>query len=106
MDPFQILGRWPITYEIPDGGIADLDLTATIRLQRDPADELDHALDDNEGGLKDTVRVNPNEMVELAVRFESYCGRYKYHCHIFEREARDMMRCIVIMPDELMPFMS
>jgi len=31
-------------------------------------------LDDNELGLKDTVRVNPNEVVDIAVRFESYAG--------------------------------
>ena len=54
----------------------------------------------------DTVRVNPNEIVELAVRFETFSGRYMYHCHILEHEDRDMMRPIVVMPAELMPFMS
>jgi FtsP/CotA-like multicopper oxidase with cupredoxin domain len=44
--------------------------------------------------------------VELAVRFQTYSGRYMYHCHILEHEDRDMMRPIVIMPAELMPFMS
>jgi Multicopper oxidase len=29
-----------------------------------------------------------------------------YHCHILEHEDRDMMRPIVIMPAQLMPFMS
>jgi spore coat protein A len=28
-----------------------------------------------------------------------------YHCHILEHEDRDMMRPIVIMPAELMPYM-
>ena len=60
----------------------------------------------NERGLNDTVRVNPNEIVELAVRFETFSGRYMYHCHILEHEDRDMMRPIVVMPAELMPFMS
>ena len=77
-----------------------------MTLERDPDDELDHTIDDNERGLKDTVRVNPNEIVEIAVRFTTYAGRYMYHCHILEHEDRDMMRPFVTMPPELMPFMA
>ena len=106
LDPFQILSRRPIRYEIPEGGVGDRDLTAVITLQRDPNDKLDHAIDDNERGLKDTIRVNPNEIVEIAVRFTTYSGRYMYHCHILEHEDRDMMRPFVTMPPELMPFMA
>ena len=106
LDPFQILARQAISYEIPEGGIEDRDLTATIKLERDPDDDLDHAIDDNERGLKDTIRVNPKELVELAVRFNTYSGRYMYHCHILEHEDRDMMRPFVTMPPELMPFMA
>ena len=106
LDPFHVLGRRPITVTVPDNGIGDRETTATVRLARDPDDELDHVVDANEGGLKDTVRVNPNEIVELAVRFSAYSGRYMYHCHILEHEDRDMMRPIVIMPAELLPFMT
>jgi FtsP/CotA-like multicopper oxidase with cupredoxin domain len=106
LDPFQILSRRPIRYEIPEGGIADRDLSAVIRVERDPADPLEHAIDDNERGLKDTIRVNPSELVEIAVRFTTYSGRYMYHCHILEHEDRDMMRPFVTMPSELMPFMA
>jgi FtsP/CotA-like multicopper oxidase with cupredoxin domain len=106
LDPFQILSRRPIRYEIPAGGIDDFDLAASVTLERDPDDKLDHTIDDNERGLKDTIRVNPNEVVELAVRFTTYAGRYMYHCHILEHEDRDMMRPFVTMPPELMPFMS
>jgi FtsP/CotA-like multicopper oxidase with cupredoxin domain len=106
LDPFQILTRRPIRYEIPEGGIGDRELNAAITLQRDPDDTLDHAIDDNERGLKDTIRVNPNEIVEIAVRFTTYSGRYMYHCHILEHEDRDMMRPFVTMPSELMPFMA
>jgi FtsP/CotA-like multicopper oxidase with cupredoxin domain len=106
LDPFQILARHPIRYEIPDGGIGELDLAAAVELERDPDDELDHAIDDNERGLKDTIRVNPNEIVEIAVRFTAYSGRYMYHCHILEHEDRDMMRPFVTMAPELMPFMA
>jgi spore coat protein A len=106
LDPFQILARRPIRYQIPDGGIGDRDLEATVELERDSDDELDHAIDDNERGLKDTIRVNPNEIVEIAVRFNTYSGRYMYHCHILEHEDRDMMRPFVTMAPELMPFMA
>jgi len=106
LDPFQLLSRRPIRYEIPEGGIGERDLAATVTLEPDPEDELAHAIDDNELGLKDTVRVNPNELVEIAVRFTTYSGRYMYHCHILEHEDRDMMRPFVTMPPELMPFMA
>ncbi len=106
LDPFQILVRHPIRWEIPENGIGDRDLVATISLERDPDDQLDHTIDDNERGLKDTVRVNPSEMVEIAVRFTSYSGRYMYHCHILEHEDRDMMRPFVTMSPDLMPFMA
>jgi spore coat protein A len=29
-----------------------------------------------------------------------------YHCHILEHEDRDMMRHLVTMPTDLMPFMA
>jgi spore coat protein A len=106
LDPFQILARHPIRYEIPDDGIGERDLAATVRLERAPDDDLDHTIGDNERGLKDTVRVNPNEIVEIAVRFTTYSGRYMYHCHILEHEDRDMMRPFVTMPMDLMPFMA
>ena len=106
LDPFQILSRRPIRYEIPEHGIEDRAITATVTLERDPGDELGHTIDDNERGLKDTVRVNPGEIAEIAVRFTTYAGRYMYHCHILEHEDRDMMRPFVTMPAELMPFMA
>jgi len=106
LDPFQILSRRPIRYQIPDHGIEDRALTAAVTLERDPDDNLGHTIDDNERGLKDTIRVNPSEIVEIAVRFTTYSGRYMYHCHILEHEDRDMMRPFVTMPAELMPFMA
>jgi spore coat protein A len=93
-------------YQIPDAGIEDLDITASVILGRAPDDELSHAIDDNERGLKDTIRVNPNEIVEIVVRFTTYSGRYMYHCHILEHEDRNMMRPFVTMAPELMPFMA
>ena len=106
LNPFHILARRPITVTVPEGGIGDRETTATVRLWQDPDDELEHTIDANERGLHDTVRVNPKEIVEIAVRFETFSGRYMYHCHILEHEDRDMMRPIVVMPPALMPFMS
>ena len=106
LDPFQIVSRSPIRYQIPEGAIEDFTIPAEVILERDPDDALDHRIDDNERGLKDTIRVNPHEMVELAVRFTNFSGRYMYHCHILEHEDRDMMRPFVTMPRELMPFMA
>jgi spore coat protein A len=106
LDPFWLLTRRPLRYQILKGGMGDLELAAAVTLERTPGDVLEHVIDENERGLKDTVRVNPNELVEIAVRFTKYGGRYMYHCHILEHEDRDMMRPFVTMPGELMPFMG
>jgi len=47
---------------------------------------------------KDTVRVNPGEMVGIAMTFSPFPGRYMYHCHILEHEDHDMMRPFVVVP--------
>jgi spore coat protein A len=52
--------------------------------------------DPNEQGFKDTVRVNPGEVVTIAAFFKGYCGKYMYHCHILEHEDHDMMRPFVV----------
>jgi spore coat protein A len=80
--------------------------SATVRIGLAPDDDIAHALDDNERGLKDTVRVNANDVVDVVVRFTTFAGRYMYHCHILEHEDRDMMRPFVVMPAQLMPFMN
>lgn len=49
-------------------------------------------------GPKDTVRVNPGEMVGIAMTFSPFPGRYMYHCHILEHEDHDMMRPFVVVP--------
>jgi spore coat protein A len=106
LDPFQVLDRHPAAVEQPADGITTIGTSATVRIGHDLDDGIPHGLDDNERGLKDTVRVNPNEVVDIVVRFEVFCGRYMYHCHILEHEDHDMMRPFVVMPAELMPFMD
>ena len=43
-----------------------------------------------EQGWKDTVLVNPDEKVELLVRYERK-GVFMFHCHILEHEENGMM---------------
>ncbi len=48
----------------------------------------------HEAGLKDTVLVDPGEVVEILVRFDRYSDPdlpYMYHCHILEHEDGGMM---------------
>ncbi|HSE12014.1 MAG TPA: multicopper oxidase domain-containing protein, partial [Rudaea sp.] len=45
-----------------------------------------------ESGWKDTVLVNPFEIVRVIVPFEDYAGYYPFHCHVLEHEDHDMMR--------------
>jgi o-aminophenol oxidase len=105
LDAFQIINRQPATVDVLEGGITDATTTATVRMGLEVDDGINHALDANELGLKDTVRVNANEVVDILVRFQTFAGRFMYHCHILEHEDRDMMRPFVVMPPELMPFM-
>ncbi|MEU9048081.1 MULTISPECIES: multicopper oxidase domain-containing protein [unclassified Kitasatospora] len=44
-----------------------------------------------EAGLKDTVRLLPGESVRLHATFDSYRGRYPYHCHLLDHSAMGMM---------------
>ncbi|QJY46774.1 multicopper oxidase family protein [Pseudonocardia broussonetiae] len=44
-----------------------------------------------DAGWKDTVDVRPGEVVDVAVRFTGYRGRYVLHCHNLEHEDMAMM---------------
>ena len=54
--------------------------------------------DVNEAGWKDTVRVPPGVVARVIMRFEGFCGRYVWHCHILEHEDNEMMRPFDVMP--------
>jgi spore coat protein A len=53
----------------------------------------------NEAGWKDTVRVDPGEIVRVIARFDDYLGLYAYHCHILEHEDHEMMRQFQVVPE-------
>ncbi|HEY2667823.1 MAG TPA: multicopper oxidase domain-containing protein, partial [Actinomycetota bacterium] len=80
LEAFQILERHAARVEIPEGGVTATATSATVRIgERDLDDGIPHVVDDNERGLKDTVRVNANEVVDVVVRFDAFAGRYMYH---------------------------
>jgi spore coat protein A len=56
----------------------------------------------HERGWKDTVRVDPQTIARVIMRFESFTGRFPYHCHVLEHEDHEMMRQfeVVICPGD------
>lgn len=44
-----------------------------------------------ERGWKDTVRVEPGEVVRIIARFDGVPGKYPWHCHVLEHEDNEMM---------------
>lgn len=53
----------------------------------------------NERGLKDTVLVQPDEIVRVITKFENYAdpkSPYMFHCHNLEHEDRGMMGQFVV----------
>ena len=106
LDSFRVLERHPAVVELDEDATTAHATSAVVRIGEHPDDQIPHALDANERGLKDTVRVNAHEVVDIAVRFSTYAGRYMYHCHILEHEDHDMMRPFIVMSADLMPFME
>ena len=51
-----------------------------------------HEPDPNERVGKDTVRVDPDETVRIAVQFRDFAGQFPWHCHVLEHEDHEMMR--------------
>ncbi|MBB4909310.1 multicopper oxidase family protein [Actinophytocola algeriensis] len=47
-----------------------------------------------DGGWKDTVDIRPAEVVDIAVRFTDYAGKFVMHCHNLEHEDMAMMATI------------
>ena len=107
----RVLSRRPFTYTFDANG----KLVPTLGMPRPP--------DPNERGEKETVRMNPGEMIEVLIKFDlpsnlpfkvPYSPRlrkyrdargnplqgyeYVWHCHILEHEEHDMMRPLVIVP--------
>lgn len=52
----------------------------------------------SELGWKDTVRVDPQLVTRIIVKFEGFAGRYVWHCHMLEHEDNEMMRPYDVLP--------
>ncbi|HEY7838264.1 MAG TPA: multicopper oxidase domain-containing protein [Terriglobales bacterium] len=52
----------------------------------------------DERGWKDTARAYAGDVTRIIIPFDGYAGRYLWHCHLLEHEAKDMMRPYDIMP--------
>lgn len=120
---FQLLSRYSYVVADPGGQLPNLSIVSAMNsdglLVPDPmsgphvivpnpnvSGEADNAVDDNEAGWKDTVRVNPNEIVTIGMAFKGFTGRFMYHCHILEHEDMDMMRPMVVVPAMIKKFVS
>jgi len=73
----------------------------------------EHPVDENDKGWKETVRINPGEIVTVDMKFDMPSGappsprlqasygitgaEYVWHCHILEHEEHDMMRPLVVL---------
>lgn len=110
-DPYSGVQRLPEPLPPAPGGGYEIHFDAST-----PAIVLDEA----ERGWKDTIRVNPRELMVIAVPFRDYArddttpqsgvpigmtGRYVYHCHILEHEDHEMMRPYVVMPPQVVEHM-
>ncbi len=50
-----------------------------------------HPIPPQEQFLNDTVKLEPNEIVEVFIKFRTFSGRYVFHCHNLEHEDLSMM---------------
>lgn len=92
---FRVQQRWAFAWN----GEGELDPTKATLTRVDATEALPVA--PNVLGPKDTVRVDPGEIMSIAVTFAPFPGRYMYHCHILEHEDHDMMRPFVVVPSWL-----
>ncbi|MGH3794155.1 MAG: multicopper oxidase family protein [Pseudonocardiaceae bacterium] len=99
---FQPLGAAGARLMVTDAAGANLydpdtrTTSAPLLPDTDPTHVAPRAFEPHEvHGWKDVVRVDPGNVVTVAVRFD-LPGRYVYHCHIVEHEDTEMMRPFVV----------
>lgn len=100
---FQLIGRDVYDTGGPDHSKFD---SATLSTASPINFANPGVIDANEVAWKDTVRVDPGQIISVAATFDGHAGRYVYHCHILEHEDHEMMRPFVVMPAELMMSMT
>jgi spore coat protein A, manganese oxidase len=99
---------WEFYNKSPDVHPIHLHHSGMQLYDRSPLDPMADpvSIDQNEKGLKDTIRVNPKQRTRIVVRFDNgddntrpadyYKGHYVWHCHILEHEDMGMMRPLEI----------
>jgi spore coat protein A len=83
---FRVLGRQKFTATVDPVTHAVSNITVQGNQQ---------APDANEAGWKDTVRINPGEVLRLTAKFDKP-GKYVWHCHILSHEDNEMMRPLIV----------
>jgi len=85
-----------------------VDISTDSTLSGEPLVILPDALEisASEQGWKDTIRVNPGEVIGIMATFEGFLGRFMYHCHMVEHEDSDMMRPFVVLPEPIAEHMT
>jgi hypothetical protein len=86
---FEVLNRREFTAVVDEetGVISQIDLLGDGWQAPNP----------NETGPKDTVHVNPGEVVRIKANFDRL-GQYVWHCHILSHEDHEMMRRFEVLP--------
>ncbi|MFV0457921.1 MAG: multicopper oxidase family protein [Actinomycetales bacterium] len=98
---FQPLGSAATRYQV-EGRFDQATHSTSEPLVPDPAGGGRVFEPQETDGWKDTVRIDPGELVRVAVRFDRV-GRYVYHCHMIEHEDNEMMRPFVVLPTAMHP---
>lgn len=110
----HLVGVQVVKRELFDGHIPNPDATSPlIAAYPDPANPTS-GVDRNELGWKETVRINPFEVVTVIMKFDlpvlpftmplstnhaiQTGHEYVWHCHILEHEEHDMMRSFIVKP--------
>jgi len=101
----------PIHFHLVDVQVLGRATFTTVGIP--PADSQFRPPDANESAFKETVRMNPGEVIRVIMKFTlpvapftiplstrtGVAGHeYVYHCHILEHEEHDMMRPLIVTP--------
>jgi spore coat protein A, manganese oxidase len=82
--PFDVKAYLAWGAEKPGEGPDPIPVEPYLQGERKPPSAQDR-------GWKDTVQVDPHEVVRIIARFDGYTGRYPWHCHMLEHEDNEMM---------------
>ena len=104
---FEVLERESFTWDDEEGYQVDAQafIDGDLATRPDIADFVTlsgtpTAPNPNNRFHKDTVLVNPREVVRIEPDFTGFTGLYPWHCHILEHEDQEMMLPYEVMPPE------